>query len=59
MGGKAFPTIKNTPLLVLLAVAGVVAIGVLVWLTLRNQNPPPGIDDPRPELKEFLPPRAP
>jgi hypothetical protein len=51
--------IKNTPLLVLLAVAGVVAIGVLVWLTLRNQNPPPGIDDPRKELKEFLPPRAP
>ena len=51
--------IKNTPLLVLLAVAGVVAIGFLIWVTLRNGSPPPGIDDPRKELKEFLPPRAP
>ena len=51
--------IKNKALLVLLAVAGVVAIGFLIWVTLRNGSPPPGIDDPRKERNEFLPPRVP
>lgn len=46
---------KNTPLLILLAVAAVVAIAAVTYSMLRGHTPPPGINDPRTELKEFIP----
>ena len=44
---------KHAPLLILLAVAAVVAITTVTYFIMRG--PPPGINDPRTELKEFIP----